>query len=663
MAKKNFFVDGANSPNLLTNISGNNGKFLKLNSSGTAFEVSNETDQDLIVGGNLLVDGYTITINSEQVNIADRHLYLNAGYTATIAKTGGLVVNYLPTSSIADVNGPFTPGTIGVSNATVVKTNATTFSVGDFIQISNATEIGNNGIFEVLSDSGTLLTIRGVGTTNTIEDFTQRDFTASSDVNGTITKVSISVLRSGTDGIWEVAKGNSSGLTFTNLSTIEDIPTLAEVLIEGNITDGSNIIMSSGDQIQGESGNAIEIYADGSAIGTVYSFDDNYMQFYTNSGDDYLEWSDSQFNINFDSGAQTYQMGTGGADFYVYDGSSYTSYYNFNPGNLNASVSSGNSFTLNSGVFSTQTTGSVNVSNSGSTSNAPFTLQSDGLITINTINNTSSDISQNINIKTGNTVNANAGDLSVLGGTSSGSGDGGDINILGGNATGTGDGGYTVITGGNSNLGSGNGGQLDLLGGNASVTESGSFGGLINIYSGSGDTSGKINIRSGSAGIVSGDIDLKVGSGASTTGGSINLEAGNATTTGGSINLTSGTGTNNGYISLNDTVKITTETESSKADGYVLLWNETGDYNEYVDPSTFSLNIDFIQENVAVTGSGQTSFSLSNEPISKSSLIMFINQLKVELSNYSLSSSTVTYSGSLTLEVTDTVEFYYPTQI
>lgn len=161
------------------------------------------------VMGDLLVDGTTTSIHSQQVNVADNYFYMNADYTTASAKTGGLVVNYLPTATSTTV------GTGGfATTTTVVTVGSATFSAGDFIQITGANNPENTGIFQVLTHVGTTLTIN-----SSPEDFAQNTFVVDTTAAGTITKVTVSVMRTGTSGDWQVAKGAASPLTFSNLAT------------------------------------------------------------------------------------------------------------------------------------------------------------------------------------------------------------------------------------------------------------------------------------------------------------------------------------------------------------------------------------------------------------------------------------------------------------
>ncbi len=171
---------------------------------------------NLRVNGNLIVEGTTTTVNSTQVLLDDNHLYLNNAYTTASAETGGLVVNYLPIATTTTVAGAYVAGVAAVSNPTVTTTGSGTFAVGQFIQIGGTV---NAGLYEVLSHVTTTLTIRGVGTTATVEDFTQNQFVAAASDGATITRLTVSTIRAGTDGVWETGSGSTTPVTFSDLST------------------------------------------------------------------------------------------------------------------------------------------------------------------------------------------------------------------------------------------------------------------------------------------------------------------------------------------------------------------------------------------------------------------------------------------------------------
>lgn len=175
-------------------------------------------DDNLTVAGNLNVLGATVTHEAETVLIADNHIYMNDGYTVNVAQTGGLVVNYLPTVIADTVNGAFVAGVPAVSDPTVVTTGAATFALGDLIQISGSNEPENDGLYEVFSHAANLLTIRGIGLNPRVEDFTQDQFTADATVAGAITQVTVSVIRAGTDGLWEDGRGAVTPIVFLDIA-------------------------------------------------------------------------------------------------------------------------------------------------------------------------------------------------------------------------------------------------------------------------------------------------------------------------------------------------------------------------------------------------------------------------------------------------------------
>lgn len=175
---------------------------------------------NLRITGDLIVTGNTVTTSSEHVLVADNYLYLNDGYTTAVVQRGGLVINRLPTATVDTVAATgFVAGVPAVSNPTVATTGSATFAVGDIIQISGATNVENNGLYEVLSHVGTLLTIRGVGLTATVEDFTDNNFTTDTTVAGDITKVAVAVIRTNSAGtFFEVGFGSVTPLSFTSLA-------------------------------------------------------------------------------------------------------------------------------------------------------------------------------------------------------------------------------------------------------------------------------------------------------------------------------------------------------------------------------------------------------------------------------------------------------------
>lgn len=176
--------------------------------------------KDTTINGNLTVNGTTTSIDSTNVLVQDNHLYLNDGYNTVAAQSGGLVVNYFPTATNSSVaSGPtsYVAGVAGTSNPTVTTNASAVFAAGDIVQIAGSTN--NDGLYEVLSHVSTTLTLRGVGLTACVEDFTQSQVTAGAGVGEVVRKVSVSVMRASTSGDWQMAKGSATPLTFTNVGT------------------------------------------------------------------------------------------------------------------------------------------------------------------------------------------------------------------------------------------------------------------------------------------------------------------------------------------------------------------------------------------------------------------------------------------------------------
>jgi len=78
-------------------------------------------DNDVIMSGDLIVQGTTTTVDSESLIVTDSYIDLNASYTIAAPKTGGLVVNCEATGVGDTVTaGDFTAGVASTSNPTAV---------------------------------------------------------------------------------------------------------------------------------------------------------------------------------------------------------------------------------------------------------------------------------------------------------------------------------------------------------------------------------------------------------------------------------------------------------------------------------------------------------------------------------------------------------------
>lgn len=183
---------------------------------------------NLKVTGKLAMTGTPVLVDAEHVDLRSNYLLGNMDYTTAVGQTGGLVVNYLPTATVDTTVGAgvVVAGVDGVSDPTITTAGAATFAITDFVMLSGSENDGeNDGLYEVQAHAGNVLTFKSTsnGISNRVEDFTLDQLTANaSDVGISITKVTVTVLRNGTDGIWEVGSGSQTGIAYSNLVRVSD---------------------------------------------------------------------------------------------------------------------------------------------------------------------------------------------------------------------------------------------------------------------------------------------------------------------------------------------------------------------------------------------------------------------------------------------------------
>ncbi len=211
--------------NILNGISPYFTKILKKAIKDLIFKIERgQIDLPILGGGGLANEALIREINrvlgsdqwqshGEHTFIEDQHIYINAGYTETTVVNPAIVFNYLPTST-ADQSLSFVAGEDSVSNPYINTVGSDTFSTNDIIQVSGDGD--NNGLYEVLDHTGTVLTIRGIGLTATVEGFTDNQFEDESR-DSVITKVNVAVMQIGDDGEFEIGKGSETSFTFTDI--------------------------------------------------------------------------------------------------------------------------------------------------------------------------------------------------------------------------------------------------------------------------------------------------------------------------------------------------------------------------------------------------------------------------------------------------------------
>lgn len=387
-------------------------------SGGTPDVLQLSVDLQLLSGANLLVDGdltvngTTTTVHSETVLLADNHLYLNAGYTTAVAQTGGFVVNVLPTATATTVaGGGFTAGVPATSNPTVATVGSGTFAAGDIIQISGATEPGNSGLFEVLTHVTTTLTIRGIGTSATTQDWFQNQFTTSAGAVGAITLVNVNVLRGTSAGIWQTFTGSSStGLTYSTFTTQGTVD-LQTAYVAGNTITTSvgegNLIFAGTELVQITATNGLDL------------------------------------NSPFDFDGASFDVLMSGSNGFSIDGTA-ASNVTATGGNLTLS-------TLTTGSVLVQGVGGVAITSSGGTVTA-------------TAGNNGSGTGFAASVTAGNSTGSNGagGTATFTAGNGNGTGNGGAASLIAGTsgAGATGNGGAVAITAGAATSTDGNGGNI-----------------------------------------------------------------------------------------------------------------------------------------------------------------------------------------------------------
>ena len=107
---------------------------------------------DLSVAGNLSVAGDIISSGSQNIVAGDSFIDLNNGQSNVTAKAGGIAVNVLAATGSTSILA-FAAGSSGSADAAFalsIPNGASTYAVGDIIEISGCAEFaGNNGLFVV----------------------------------------------------------------------------------------------------------------------------------------------------------------------------------------------------------------------------------------------------------------------------------------------------------------------------------------------------------------------------------------------------------------------------------------------------------------------------------------------------------------------------------
>ncbi len=176
----------------------------------------------------------TVPFTEDITHTADNFMRLNTDSTDLTSTHGGLaVVTKIAGVSDSVTVAQFEAGVVGVSAPTLITDGSSTFSTNDLVQISNSKF--NNLFVEVESHVGTLLTIRGVGGTPTVESFTSDNLTSALD-SATLEKIFVSAIQANDLGRFEQATGSETPLTYTELHDNLAKPTFIEAIMSIDMT-------------------------------------------------------------------------------------------------------------------------------------------------------------------------------------------------------------------------------------------------------------------------------------------------------------------------------------------------------------------------------------------------------------------------------------------
>jgi len=531
-----------------------------------------------VVSGDLVVQGDKVISNTTEVVVEDNFINLNQGHTTNgVARPGGLVVNLTPqTAAVAISGGAFT-------SATTVEVAGLTIGAGDYFMIDGADDPTNDGLYQVTSYVDPVLTINAAG-----DPWTQSGFTTDASVAGTVSPMQITVIRGGTDGLWEQGVGTSSPLTFS------DFASAASVTLTGAYQGGNTLTTDAGNGsaiINGTEGFTVDmdgaVSIDG-AGGTTLSSTDSALQLLTQGG--------SPGNITITAGG----------------GSSSATATLRADGEVTVESVNGGGANLN---------GSDGVSGG---SGSPGTVRGGASSTTGGNGGAAQVLGGNVDAGSANGV---GGGVNITSGFGRGNGDGGTISITGGTTVGagTGEGGPVLITGGSGGT-VGDGGAVFMQGGGTSTAfdagdatvrgGSGGVGGTVNIEGGqsTNNNGGQVNIEGGQTpaganGFVGGSVNIiggfSQGTNAQARGGHVFIDGGPAAAgnqDGGSVFVTYGVpfGTgDDGFFRVRHSdntiaAEFTTSTDYDAASvGEVLAKGATG--LEYISPT----DSDAIHDNVA----------------------------------------------------------------
>jgi len=202
----------------------------------------------ITIQGDLQVNGdFTSIVSSKTDNTS---FILNNSYTSGIPLAGNLVANYSPISPSILITSYISPNIINVSNTSGLPF---TVSPGDIIMTSGSiVQPDNNMLYEVAggitipnATIGSII-IKNVPLVTYVRNNVDTELLSP---NGSISRVNITVLSSGTNGNWNIAIGNNTLLGLANenviVTTVTDTGIGESLLVDPSPVEGPNIELKS----------------------------------------------------------------------------------------------------------------------------------------------------------------------------------------------------------------------------------------------------------------------------------------------------------------------------------------------------------------------------------------------------------------------------------
>lgn len=210
----------------------------------------------LQVSGDIRASGSLVTVDSKEVNIGDRYVYLNAQNTVA-SQAGGIVINHSAESSSNTNN------IVGSAAATITLGSAILgLTAGDFIQVHNPSSVvGYAGIYEVASLDNLDVTVKTANMAAWC--MSGAVFGTGSHTGAVVAKVNLGILHfEGANGalaytsannssaiIWKYPVAASSG-AYASVTLSELLPISKTVTHLQGGTENSSVVLPNFDSVE-----------------------------------------------------------------------------------------------------------------------------------------------------------------------------------------------------------------------------------------------------------------------------------------------------------------------------------------------------------------------------------------------------------------------------